>query len=282
MTDSKSLKSIDLASTTIMGTSINLIWSVIFTILVIIALSSIFGNFVLSFAIVGIGIIFATLVFSISECFGISHLYNFFIKKMKNVNLNIQDSDSITGISTISLGLIVGVISLVISIIIYPLIFLLLSFAPIVFGLLQALSLQGFSWIVFPASFVITPFFIIYAFIFAFILTTIGAFIFNKISPLIGGLKVSLTSEGNLTKVDSIDPKSAGIVTSIICLVFGLLYGLLFSFVSGNLPANLILIVELTIGGLIGGFIYGALSSVLYNFFAKKFNPVKIELEDSE
>lgn len=282
MGDLKSLKSIDLSSTTIIGTSLNFIWSIVLTILIIIALSAIAGRFDISFAIIGIGIIFGTIIFGISEYFGVSFLYNFFIKRMKDVKLTIPDMNRITEVSVVSTSLIVAVISLIVSIIIYPLIFLTLSFVSFLVQLLQAISLQGFAWLVYPASLAFTPFFIVDAFVAGLILTAIATFIFNKISPLIGGLKVSLSSEGNLTKIDHVDPKNAGIITGIIALVFGLLYGLLFSFVSGSLPANLILIVELTIGGLIGGFIFGALSSVLYNFFAKKFAPVKLELENSE
>lgn len=282
MGDLKNLNSIDLTSTTIIGTSINFIWSIIIAILIMIALSSIIGRFDISFAIIGIGIIFGTALLSISWYFGITYLYNFLIKRMKNVKINIKDMNSITEISVTSLALIVAFISLIVSILIYPLIFLILSFIPLLVQLLQLISLQGFAWLVYPASFAFTPLFMVYAFIIGLALTAVGAFIFNKVSPVIDGLKVSLSSEENLTKIDSIDPKSAGIISGIICLVYGLLYGLLFSFVSGNLPANLILIVGLTIGGLIGGFICGVLSSLLYNLFAKKFGPVKLELENSE
>jgi len=279
MAELKNIKSIDLTSTTIIGTSIKFIWSIIFVILLIITLSSILGRFDIGFGIIGIGIIFGTIILSISEFFGISFLYNLFIKKMKNVEVAIEDTNRITKISISSLAFIVAVISLVISIIIFPLIFLILSFIPLIIQLLQVLTLQGLAWLVFPMNLVLTPLFIVNMFVIAFVLTAVGAFIFNKTSPLLGGLKVSLSKEGNLTKIDSIDPKSAGIITGIICLIYGLLYGLLFSVVSGNLPANLILIGGLAIGGLVGGFIYGDLSSVLYNFLAKKFGPVKLELE---
>ena len=282
MDDLKNLKSIDLSSTTIIGTSISVIWSIILVIFLIFALSSILGRFDISFAIIGIGIIFGTIILSISKFFGITFMYNLFIKKMKNVKVNIEDMNKISEISVSSLALIVGAIALVISIIVFPIIFLVLSFIPLILQLLQALTLQGLSWLVFPMNLVLTPFFIINACIIAISVTAVGAFIFNKVSQLIGGLKVSLSKEGNLTKIDSIDPKSAGMISGVICAIYGLLYGLLFSIVSGDLPANLILIVGLTLGGLVGGFIYGDLSSVLYNFFSEKLGPVKLELENSE
>lgn len=282
MKNLKNLKSIDLSSTTIIGTSINIVWSIVFMVVVIAALSAVIGRFDISFAIIGIGIVFGTIILSIAQYFGISFLYNFFIKKMKDIKINIPGMEKITEISLASTSLMIAVISLVVSIIIYPLIFLALSFVSLLYPLLQAISLQGWSWLVFPISLSFSPMFIIYAFIIGLVFTAIGVFIFNKISPKIGGLKLSLSSDGNMTKINSVDPKTAGMITGIICLVFGLIYGLFFSILTGNLPANLILIVILTVGGLIGGFIYGALSSVLYNFFAKKFNPVKLELENSE
>ncbi|BBL62045.1 MAG: hypothetical protein ISP01_02845 [Methanobrevibacter arboriphilus] len=280
MKDLKSVKSIDLSSLTIIGTSISFIWSIVFSIIIIAILSLIIGRFDISFTIIGIGIIFGTLILSISKYFGISFLYNFFIKRMRDVKIGINNMESITDISILSLSLIVAVISLVVSIIIYPIIFLMLSFVTILYSLLQAISLQGFSWLVYPISLAFNPTFILYSFIISLVFTGIGAFIFNKISPKIGGLKVLLSKKDNMTSIDYINPKNAGIISGVICLVFGLIYGLIFSIISVSLPANLMLIVLLTIGGLIGGFIYGAISAHLYNFFSKKFSPVKIELKD--
>lgn len=282
MKNLKNLKSIDLSSMTVIGTSINFIWSIIFAIVLIIGLSSFIGRFDVSFVIIGIGILFGTIILSIAQYFGISFLYNFFINKMKNIKINIPGMDKITEISLVSSSLMVAVISLIVSIIIYPLIFLVLSFFSLLYPLLQVLSLQGWAWLVFPISLTFSPMFIIYVSIIGLVFTAIGVSIFNKISPKIGGLKLSLSQDGNMTKINSFDPKTAGILTGIICLVFGLIYGLIFSILTGNLPADLILIVILAIEGLVGGFIYGALSSVLYNFFSKKFNPVKLELEDTE
>jgi hypothetical protein len=279
MKDLKSVKSIDLSSLTIIGTSISFIWSIVFSIIIIAILSLIIGRFDISFTIIGIGIIFGTLILSISKYFGVSFLYNFFIKRMRDVKIGIN-MESITDISILSLSLIVAVISLVVSIIIYPIIFLMLSFVTILYSLIQAISLQGFSWLVYPISLAFNPTFILYSFIISLVFTGIGAFIFNKISPKIGGLKVLLSKKDNMTSIDYINPKNAGIISGVICLVFGLIYGLIFSIISVSLPANLILIVLLTIGGLIGGFIYGAISAYLYNFFSKKFSPVKIELKD--
>jgi len=186
---------------------------------------------------------------------------------------------SLTDISVLSLSLIVAVISLIVSIIIYPIIFLVLSFVTILYSLIQAISLQGFSWLVYPVSLAFTPVFILYSFVIGLVFTGIGAFIFNNISPKIGGLKVLFVEEGNMTAIKYINPKNAGIIAGIISLVFGLIYGVIFSIISVSLPANIILIVSLTIGGLIGGFIYGAISAHLYNFFSRKFSPLKIELK---
>ncbi len=280
MTKLKNLKSIDLSSITIIGTSISFIWSIIFSIVIMAILSMIIGRFDISFAIIGIAIIFGTLIVSISQYFGVSFLYNFLIKRMKDVKLGIDNMESIKSVSVVSLSIMVAVISLVVSVIIYPIIFLAISFITILYSLLQAISLQGFSWLVYPLGLAFDPTFILYSFIIGLVFTAIGSFIFNKISPKIGGLKVLLTQEDNMISIDFISPKSAGIITGVICLVFGLIYGVIFSIISVSLPANLLLIIFLTVGGLIGGFIYGSISAYLYNFFSKKFSPVKIELKD--
>ena len=91
MTKLKNLKSIDLSSITIIGTSISFIWSIIFSIVIIAILSMIIGRFDISFAIIGIAIIFGTLIVSISQYFGVSFLYNFLIKRIKDVKLGIDN-----------------------------------------------------------------------------------------------------------------------------------------------------------------------------------------------
>jgi len=282
MKDLKNLKSIDLSTITIIGTSINFIWSLMFVIILTIALSLVIGKFNISFVIIGIGIIFGTIILSIAEYFGVSFLYNFFIKKMKYVQIDISGMDKIIEISVLPFALIAAVISLLVSIILYPIIFLSLTFVSILYPLLQAMIFKGVSWAVFPISLIFSPLFIFYVFIIAIIFTTIGTYIFNKISLILGGLKLSLSKNGKMTEICSIDPKTAGIITGTIFLLFGLFYGLIFSILSGNFPANIILTTVFIIGGFICGFVYGTVSSVLYNFFAKKFGPVKLELECSE
>lgn len=282
MKNLKNLKSVDLSSTTIIGTSINVVWSIVFMVVLVAALSAVIGRFDVGFAIFGIGIVVGTIILSIAQYFGISFLCNFLIKKMKDIKINIPEMDKITEISLAPTSLMIAVISLIVSIIIYPLILFALSFISLLYPLLQIMSLEGMSWLVFLISLSFSPMFIIYAFFIGLVFIAIGIFVFNKISPRIGGLKLSLSSDGNMTKINSVDPKTGGVITGTICLVFGLIYGLIFNILTGNLPANLILIIILTFGSLIGGFIYGALNFVLYNFFAKKFGPMKLELENTE
>lgn len=271
----KKLKYIDLKSITIIGTSINFIWSVILAIILLILFSLTLGSINVDIIFLLLAIISAVLILSISDYFGSTYLFNFLIPRVKEINLEIIDMEKITNISVFPLAFICSVISLIITVIMYPGILIVAS---ILSPFLQFLANQGGILLLYVVYFFSNPLIIAYAFIFTFISVAIAAFVFNIISPKIGGLKLELTQEGDMTKISSLNYLNLALILAIIFAVLGLVIGVILSIVSMNLAATLYLILYLVLGGFLGGFIIGGLVAVFYNFLAPRMGELKIKL----
>jgi len=274
MENFKKLKSFDLESLTIIGTSIEFIWGIIAAIAFLIYL--IVGTGVIngSIFIMAIAIAFLILITSIPKIFASGSLYNYLINRLMDVKVKIIDMAEVTNVSIIPTATIVAIITVILYVIVYPIIFVIIS------TMLPILSLFGMDAL---ALTIVSPLSIVYAFVLPFFLTIVALFVFNNVAPRIGGIKVSLAVEGDKVALNNVNPVSAGINAGIISLVLELAIGLVISIaIIGNLPASLTLIGVLAISGLVGGFISGVVSSFLYNVLVKKLGPVKLGLEDSE
>ena len=275
MTDIKSLKHIDLTSITIMGTAINFIGSIILAIILLILLTVSIRFFDPVVIVLLLALVFTTLILSISEYFGRAYLFNFLAPKLKEIRLNVVDMEKITNISVFPLALICSIISLIITLITYPVLYIgVLLISPI----LQLLATQGGILLIYLAYFISSPWMIVYSFIFAFISVAIAASVFNLISAKIGGLKLKLTQEGNMTQINSMNYLNLALILAIILAIIGLVLGLILSVIVMNFIATLSLIIYLVLGGFVLGFIAGALIAILYNFLAPKLGELKIEL----
>jgi len=275
MNDIRSLKKIDLGSITTMGAAISFIGSIIVAIILLTILAISTGFFDPSVIVLFLAIVFTVLILSISEYFGRGYLFNFFGPKLKEINLEIEDMEKITKISVFSLALTCSIISLIITLIIYPGIYIgALLMSPI----LQLLAAQGGMLIIYIAYLISSPWIIVYSFLSAFISVTIAASVFNLISPKIGGLKLKLSQEGDMTQINSISYLNLALILGVILAVLGLVVGLILSIIVMNLLATLSLIVYLVFGGFVLGFITGALIAVFYNFLAPKLGGLKIKL----
>ena len=274
MADRKSLKHIDLASMTIMGTSINFLCSAILAIILLIFVNT--GTISLYTIILLLFMVFTVLILSISDYFGRTFLFNFLISKLKEIELEIVDMKKIMNISVFPLATICSLISLIITAILYPGIAIGMSLASF---LLQIFAFQGGILLFYLIMFLSDPLIIVYSFIFTFISVFIATNVFNLISPKIDGLQLKLSQEGDMTKIDSINYLNLAIMLGVINATLGLVIGLILSFITMNLVATLSLIIYLFLGGFGVGFIVGALIAILYNFLAPKIGELKIKLE---
>jgi len=275
----KKLKSFDLESLTIMGTSIDFIWGIIIAIILLVYIIIGTGIINISIFIMALATAFLTLIISIPKIFGAAFLYNILINKLMDINVEIKNMDEITNISIIPTATIVAIISLIIWIVLYPILFVVIS---ILYPILSLFVIQGSVSLGLIGLLLIDPLSLVYAFVVPFFSIIIASFVFNKVTPFIGGIKVSLGEEGDKTALNHVNPISVGIISGIIYLVLALIIGLIISIIVGNLPAMLMIILILAIGGLASGFICGTLCSFLYNVLSKKLGVIKLGLEDIE
>jgi len=271
----KSLKYIDITSITIMGTSINFILSTIIAIILLMFLAIRTGLINFDIVLLFLAIVFTVLIFSISEYFGRAYLFNLLIPKLQEIHLEIVDMEKITNISVFPSALICSVISLIIALIVFPGIsVIVLLISPI----LQLFAQGGIIFLIYFIYFLSNPLIIVYSFIFTFFSVTIATSVFNIVSPKIGGLKLKLTEEGDLTKINSMNYLNLALILGAIAAALGLTMGVILSIASMNLMATLPLIIYFVLGGFAGGFIIGALIAVFYNRLAPKMGELKIKL----
>jgi len=267
----KSLKQIDLASITIMGASINFFFSVVLAI-VFLLIFIINNSFIPFMLILMFAMVFGVLIFSIPDFFGRAYLFNFLVPKLKEINLEISE-EKITNISVFPSALMCSIISMIITAILYPGI---LTFMSILTILLQPLLL-GAPLLVYIVKFFADPLLIVYSFFFSFISVAIAVAVFNLISPKIGGLKLNLSQEGVMTKINSLNVINLALILAIILAILGLIFAIIISIIAQSILISTILYFSL--GGFVVGFIIGALMAVFYNYLAPRLGELKIRLE---
>lgn len=276
------LKNIDLSSITIVGTMVNFIISIILSIILLILFVVIGGSYGLSFgASIIPAIVCGTIFLSISHFFGKAFLYNTLTSKLNCISFELKDNE-ITNIEPISAGLIWGVISLISYIVFYS---IAMVIAPMIASsFLQTLMLSGqtqiaialyslISVLLSPSAILIT---VLSSFILPFLSVLIGIYLYNLISPKIGGIKLELIKTEKLTSIESIDSKSISLILSIISLILNIIFSIIITIIFDQ-PLNEGII------GILSSFIISFalifIISKIYNFIAKKYDSVKLELE---
>ena len=275
----KELRSIDLASFTIMATSIAVLISVIASVIIAVAIGSASAE-AFSFAIYLIPtIVVGTLMYGIYSNFLSAFLYNVLGTKLKKIKMVITDGE-IVKISLAETAIIVSIISTIeliliylSSVLIFPLVIstVIQTFAfagqqNLAYGLYQLLMIlsQPITIIIIIAG----------SFILSFAYCIIGTFIYNFLGNMGRGVRLELSSENNFTVVDSIDSVKLGIVVSVISGVMSIISGVLLLLSGGN---GIGAVGSIIIGFVIG-FILGTLIGAFYNFLAPRLGKLKIEL----
>ena len=274
------LKNIDLSSITIVGTMINTLISIILAIIVLIFFIVIGGGSGLSFgASIIPALICGTIFLSIPHIFGRSFLYNIITSKINNISFELNDGE-ITKIEPISAGLVWGVISLICYIVLYSIGMLVVPM--IASSFLQTLMMAGqtqiaiaiyslISVLLTPSAILIT---VISSFIVPFVSVVIGVYCYNLISPKLGGIKLELNKTEKLTSIESIDPKSTSLILSVVSLILNVIFSVIVFIFNQSLSGGLIGIIA----SFVITFVLIFIISTIYNFIAKKYDTVKVEL----
>lgn len=275
------LKYIDEKSYTIILTGITTLISILVALIFVGGVSiAVPGSFTIILYIVPT-LIFGPMVASIFLCFTESYLYNILAQKMNPIKLDIDESGYINKISPKETALIIGGITLIMSLIIY---FALSLILPLLLNSLVSIFMYSsqllLAYLVYQyVAILYNPIAIGIAIVITTILVTvftfISAYIYNFLAGSERGITVDLSKEDKYTVINSIDIKSFAIVFATIGLILNLITGVFLIISSGSILAILV-------GALISFFIYlieALIIAAFYNFLAPRIGELKVELE---
>ena len=277
----KELKSIELSSYTLMNTAISVIFSIIATVILIIAI----GAFIPDGVSLGIylipTLIIGTFMYGIYNNFTQGLLYNLLAKKLKTIAIAINDGE-IVKISTTETSMMIAIILTIqvillylVSVFVLP-IFLTSVMQTLMFSGQEALAYSVYQLVIIISQPATIAIMIFATFIVSLVFTLIGTYLYNFLASKGRGIILNLNSENGLTAIESVDALRLAIVFAIIIGVLQLILGII-SMVSGG---NALTAVGNIIGGFVSGFISFYIMGFLYNFLAGKIGKIKIELID--
>ena len=277
----KEIKSIELSSFTTMITAIHVIFSIIATIILSIAVLLIVPNSGSLVLYLIPTIIVGTFMFSIYNIFCGGMFYNLLSKKLKTIAFEIKDTQ-IVKISTTETAMMIAIISTIQIILIYLASIFILPL--MLSSIMQTLILTGQQTVAYSLyqlmNIINQPvtvlMFIFGVFIITFVFTLLGTYIYNFIARKDRGVSLKLTESGDLTQIDSIDALKIAIAMALINGVLSIISGAI-QLVSG---ANVFNFIFGIIGGFVSGFILAMLFALIYNILADKIGKIKLELID--
>ena len=282
MSGFKELKSVDLASYTIISTAIAVLFSIISSIVLVIAIGiaspqAMSGAiFIISTLIVG------TLMYTVYNAFCQGYLYNILTQKLNSIKIAFRDDKEIVKVSTIETAIVISMITTIQVILLY--LVSVFVFPLLLNSLIQTLMYSGQQLMAFSIyqfmmllSQPVTIAMIIFGtFVITFVFVLLGCYIYNILAGTGRGAIVNLSNEDNMTAIDSIDVLKLAIVFAVVGGVLNLILALI-TLISGGDVMTLIINV---IVGFVGAFVNGVLMAIFYNFLAPKLGKLKLELID--
>lgn len=276
----KELKSIDLSSYTLISTGIATLISVLIAIIIVglfaVSVPNSLGVMIYIFP----SIVFGTLISNIFVNFSTGYLYNVLSKRLGFIKFDIE-GDSINKISARETGLLVGVITLVMILVIYLATSLILPLVISSFITLLMYSAQTeIATVMYQTMMMISnPMTILIGILGSVIIvsvfTLLGIYIYNILASSDRAILVKLTKKDGLTQLDSITPLNFAIAMGAISLILNIIIAAILV-ISGVPLFNALVDVLI---GFVYTFIIAILIALLYNFLAPKLGKLKVELE---
>ncbi len=276
----KKLTSVDIESYTIISTGINVLISIIISIIVVglfaIAVPNSFGVMVYLIPT----IIFGTMISNIFLRFTEGYLYNILASKFGFIKFDIEE-EYIKKISTRETALIVGCISLIIILLVYLAFSLII---PLFISSLMTILMYGSQTNLVAALYQImflisNPTYIAIGILGSIIIVTVftllATYIYNILADSERGILVKLTTDDKFTQLESITPLNFAIAIGAICLILNIILGIIL-IISGVPIFNAL--VDILMSFVIG-FISSYILAVFYNFLSPKLGKLKVELE---
>lgn len=279
MSDVKILKSIDITSYTIMGTGIGVLFSILASIILLVAIGILNAQSIGIVAYIIPTLIVGTIMCSIYNRFAEGYLYNWLTKRMNPITFELKDGKEITKISTVPTALIASIITTILVILLCA---VSIFIVPIILSsIVQTLMFSGQTVMAFAlyqvAAVIMQPSVIAMIIVGSFIITLIATYIYNLLGSKGKGIVLDLSKDSEMTSLNSINPLSLVIVLTVISLVFNIILAII-SLVSGG---DAYQALGNIVGRLINGVIGGGLLAIFYNFLATKLGKLKIELIDN-
>lgn len=278
----KELKSVDLASYTIISTAIAVLFSIITSIVIVIAIGVTSPQAMGGVIFIIPTIIVGALMYTIYNAFCQGYLYNLLTQKLNSIKIAFKDDKEIIKVSTVETAIVISMIITIQVILVYLVSVFL--FPLLLNSLIQTLMYSGqqlMAYSVYQFMMLLSqPFtiamIIFGTFIISFVFVLLGCYIYNILASSGRGAIVNLSNEDGMTAIDSIDVLKLAIVFAVVGGVLNLILALI-TLVSGG---NIMTLVINVIVGFIGAFVNGALMAIFYNFLAPKLGKLKLELID--
>lgn len=275
----KKLTSIDIESYTVISTGINVLLSIIMSIIIVGLFAVAVPNSIGVMAYLIPTIIFGTMISNIFLAFTEGYLYNTLSSKFGFIKLDI-DEEYIKKISTRETALIVGCISLIITLIIYLAFSLIIPlFLSSLMTILMYGSQTNLAAALYQIMFLISnPLFIAIGILGSVIIVTVftllATYIYNILASSERGILVKLTTEDKFTQLESITPFNFAIAIGAICLILNIILGIILV-ISGVPIFNALVDILMSF---VTGFISSYIIALFYNFLAPKLGKLKVEL----
>ena len=282
MVSVKELRSIELSSYTIIATAIAVLFSIISSIIMTIAIGITSPNalgvsiYLISTLVVG------TLMYTTYNTFCQGFLYNTLGKKLNIIQIAFKDEKEIIKISPATTAIIVSMILTIQMILLY--LASVFIFPLLINAVIQTLMLSGqqilayglYQFMLVLSQPIVIAMIIFGTFIISFVFILLGCYIYNILANSGRGIIVNLSKENGYTAIDSVNVKRFSIVFGIIGGILSLLSLVISMGGIGNITA---LIINIIIGFIVA-FASGALTAIFYNFLAPKLGKLKLELID--
>ncbi|WP_296857008.1 hypothetical protein [uncultured Methanobrevibacter sp.] len=278
----KEIKSIELASYTVITTSIGIVFSIIAAIALMIPISMSSPEGINIAIYILPTIVVGTLIYETYRNFFEGFIFNALSKRLKKIKFVLNDESEIVQVSTTEPAIITSIILTIEIILLYLVLVMLLpilvtSFIQtLMFTGQQALAYNLYQFLMILSQPTTILMIIFGTFIITFVFTLLATYIYNILAKSGRGIVVELSDENNLTVLESINTLKFAIAFAVVSGVLNIILAIIMMISGGQPTAALGNII----GGFISGFVLGALISIFYNVLSPKLGKLKLELID--
>ncbi|MBE6502921.1 MAG: hypothetical protein E7Z76_01320 [Methanobrevibacter sp.] len=278
----KEIKSIELASYTVITTSIGIVFSIIAAIALMIPISMSSPEGINIAIYILPTIVVGTLIYETYRNFFEGFIFNALSKRLKKIRFVLNDESEIVQVSTTEPAIITSIILTIEIILLYLVLVMLLPI--LVTSFIQTLMFTGqqvlaynlYQFLMILSQPTTILMIIFGTFIITFVFTLLATYIYNILAKSGRGIVVELSDENNLTVLESINTLKFAIAFAVVSGVLNIILAIIM-IISGGQPTAALGNI---IGGFISGFVLGALISIFYNVLSPKLGKLKLELID--